>query len=291
MGMTMKGHASSLVAAGVAAAIAVCVPVNASAGANCAFNDRQLKREIASLEASLGQRVIAVGRVDFVSKARGIGVLGYVVRPSADETFQVGDYAAVIDWSRQVDKQVLEVRPLAARYVPGASEVFLQARLKKSLSNAQVKVGGVNVDVSRHLIALEDQNVAPGSVMAVRGVQPSPGGVVLSGCVSALDGSMGTGRTKGSMGTGRTDGSMGTGRTNGSMGTGRIEGSMGTGRTEGSMGTGRTEGSMGTGRTDGSMGTGRNEGSMGTGRTDGSMGTGRTEGSMGTGRTEGSMGT
>src|SRR5688572_20228183 len=251
MGMKMKGHATSLVAAGVAAAIAVCVPTTVSASANCAFNDRQLNREIASLEAIVGQRVIAVGRVDFVSQARGIGVLGYVVRPSADETFQVGDYAAVIDWSSRIDRQVLEVRPLAARYVPGASEVFLQARLKKPLSSAQVRVGGVNVDVSRHMLVFERQNIALGSVMAVRGVQPSPGGVVLGGCISALDGSMGTGRLNGSMGTGRTEGSMGTGRTEGSMGTGRTEGSMGTGRTEGSMGTGRTEGSMGTGRTEG----------------------------------------
>src|SRR5688572_21971856 len=273
MGMKMKGHASSLVAASVAAAIAVCAPGSAAASGNCAFKDGQLKREIAFLEATTGQHVIAVGRVDHVSQSRGVGVLGFVVRPSAGDVFQIGDYAAVIDWSRRVDNQVLEVRPLVTRYVPGASEVFLQARLKRSIFDAQVRIGGVNVDVSRHVLALEGQRVAPGSVMAVSGIQPDPGGVVLGGCVAAINGSMGTGRTEGSMGTGRTEGSMGTGRLGGSMGTGRTEGSMGTGRMGGSMGTGRIEGSMGTGRLSGSMGTGRIEGSMGTGRLSGSMGT------------------
>ena len=287
----MKGNAHSLIAAGVATVIAVCVSSNASASGVCAFKDFQLKREIASLEASVGQRVIAIGRVDSVSQARGVGVLGFVVRPSASDVFQIGDYAAVVDWSRGVDKQILEIRPLAARYVPGASEVFLKSKLKTSFSNGQVRLGAVNVDVSRQIRSLENQKVSAGATIAVRGIQPNPGGVVLGGCISAVDGSMGIGRLNGSMGTGRTDGSMGTGRTDGSMGTGWLNGSMGTGRTDGSMGTGRLNGSMGTGKTDGSMGTGRTEGSMGTGRTDGSMGTGRTDGSMGTGRLNGSMGT
>ena len=223
----MKGNAHSLIAAAVSTVFAVCVSSNASASGVCAFSDLQLKREIASLEATVGQRVIAVGRVDFVSQARGVGVLGFVVRPSAGDVFQVGDYAAVVDWSRRVDKQVLEVRPLAARYVPGASEVFLKSKLKGSSSIGQVQIGAVNIDVSRQFRSLENQKVSPGATIAVRGTQPNPGGVVLGACVSAIDGSMGTGRLNGSMGTGRIDGSMGTGRLNGSMGTGRIDGSMG----------------------------------------------------------------
>ena len=199
----MKGHAISLVAAGVATVIAICVPNSADASNNCAFNDLQLRREIASLEAIVGQRVIAVGRVDSVSQARGVGVLGFVVRPSAGDDFQVGNYAAVIDWSRQVDKQVLEVRPLVARYVPGASDVFLKARLKNRYSDGQVQIGNVNADVSRHVLALEKQKVSVGATIALRGVQPNPGGIVLGGCVAAVNGSMGTGRPDGSMGTGR----------------------------------------------------------------------------------------
>ncbi len=258
--MKMKGHPNSLVATAVATVFAICASSSASASNSCAINDLQLRREIASLEASVGQRVIAVGRVDSVSKARGIGVLGFVVRPSAGDVFQVGDYAAVVDWSRHIDKQVLEVRPLVARYVPGASEVFLKARLKKSLSNAQVQVGSVNVDVSRHVRALENKKVLLGATIAVRGTQPNPGGVVLGGCISAANGSMGTGKLNGSMGTGKPDGSMGTGKLNGSMGTGKLNGSMGTGKLNGSMGTGKLNGSMGTGKPDGSMGTGRTPG-------------------------------
>ena len=208
----MKVKAHSLIAAGVATVIAVCVSSNASASGTCAFKDLQLKREITSLEASVGQRVVAVGRVDSVSQARGIAVLGFVVRPSAGDVFQVGDYAAVVDWSRRVDKQVLEVRPLAARYVPGASEIFLKARLKSNVSDPQVRIGAVNVDVSSHVRSLETRKISAGATVAVRGTQPNPGGVVLGGCVAATNGSMGTGRIDGSMGTGKVDGSMGTGR-------------------------------------------------------------------------------
>jgi hypothetical protein len=252
----MKGHALSLVATGVVTALALGLSTNAIASGSCSFNDRAVKREIAALEAVVGQRIVAVGRVDSVSQSRGVSVLGFVVRPSAGDAFQVGDYAAVIDWSRRIDKQILEVRPLAARYVPGASEVYLKAKLKSSLFDAQTRVGLASVDLSRQILAIESR-ASSGATLAVRGIQPNPGGVILSSCAYALNGSMGTGRTEGSMGTGRVEGSMGTGRLNGSMGTGRTDGSMGTGRTEGSMGTGRVEGSMGTGRLNGSMGTGR----------------------------------
>jgi hypothetical protein len=286
----MKGHARSLVTMGVVTALALGVSTNAVAAGACSFKDRAVKREIAALEAIVGQRIVAIGRVDSVSQSRGVSVLGFVVRPSASDDFQVGDYAAVIDWSRRINKQVLEVRPLSSRYVPGASEVYLKARLKSSLLDAQARVGSASVDLSRQILAISAR-ASSGSTLAIRGIQPNPGGVILSNCASALNGSMGTGRIDGSMGTGRLSGSMGTGRIDGSMGTGRTEGSMGTGRIDGSMGTGRLSGSMGTGRTDGSMGTGRLSGSMGTGRTDGSMGTGRLSGSMGTGRIDGSMGT
>jgi hypothetical protein len=297
----MKSQVQSFLAAGAAVLVAVSNPGVSQAGTACDWKSREVRAEVASLEANLGARVVAVGRVDSVSSSDGVSVLGLGVRPSVGDRFQVGDYAAVVDWSDKSDQQILEVRSLDTRYVPGVSEVFVRSLLKAhDASHAKLRIGEVDVDYSLQVLTIADRQLSSKTTLAVRGIQPSPGGVILSRCVSVIDGSMGTGRAEGSMGTGRTDGSMGTGRTDGSMGTvrtdgsmgtGRAEGSMGTGRAEGSMGTGRAEGSMGTGRTDGSMGTGRAEGSMGTGRTDGSMGTGRAEGSMGTGRTDGSMGT
>ncbi len=254
----MKGQMRTFLAASVAAILAVGSASESQASASCGLNERHARSEVALLEASVEARVVAIGRVDVVSKSRGVGVLGYLVMPSSSDRFQVGDYAAVIDWSRRPNKQILEVRKLTGSYVPGASEVFLRAKVKsKDTSRAKLRVGGAEVDYSQHVLDLARSQVSSGTTLAVRGVQPSPGGVILGTCVSVIDGSMGTGRPDGSMGTGRPDGSMGTGKLNGSMGTGRPDGSMGTGRPDGSMGTGKPSGSMGTGRPDGSMGTGR----------------------------------
>jgi hypothetical protein len=245
----MKGQTRTFLAASVAAILAVGGASESQASATCGLNGRQVRSEIALIEASVEARVVAVGRVDVVSKSRGVGVLGFVVMPSSNDQFQIGDYAAVIDWSRQPNKQILEVRKLTARYVPGASEVFLRAEVKsKDTSRAKLRVGNAEVDYSLHILDLDHGQVASGATLAVRGVQPSPGGVILGSCISAPNGSMGTGRPDGSMGTGKPNGSMGTGRPDGSMGTGKLNGSMGTGRPDGSMGTGRPDGSMGTGR-------------------------------------------
>ena len=93
----------------------------ATARGSCliAQNEAASRSELNSTLASFGGRVVAVGRVDAVSQRFGVDVLGVRLLPSAYDTFQVGDYAAVIDWSRKGSaNRVFEVRPLASRYVP-----------------------------------------------------------------------------------------------------------------------------------------------------------------------------
>ena len=243
-----------------------------------AARDGVFRGEVSRALASFGARVIAVGRVDSVSRDQGVEVLGLHVIPSSLDSFQVGDYAIVVDWTRRGSRErVMEVRALSGRYVPGASEVFLKTRVTgNDVLRAQARLGLVNVDYTSLALAIGHRLSSPGSVAAVRGTQPQPRGAVLSRClVVSTEGSLGTGRLDGSLGTGRTDGSLGTGRADGSLGTGRLSGSLGTGRTDGSLGTGKTDGSLGTGRTDGSLGTGRVDGSLDTGLTNGSLGTGK----------------
>ena len=228
----MSNSWRSIGAAGVAAALLVVVSNDASAQGSCSANSNfQSPGVVGAAIATFGSRVVAVGRIDLVSRELGVDVLGFRVIPSAGESFQVGDYAVVIDWSRRASaERVLEVRPLASRYVPGASEVFLKSKITgKDASRAQVQVGAVNVDYSRSMLAFGQRGAASDATLIVRGTQPSPGGVVLGNCLSLLEGSLGTGRTEGSLGTGRSNGSLGTGRTEGSLGTGRSNGSLGTG--------------------------------------------------------------
>ena len=230
-----------LSASGEAAARGSCTIANSNAAT---------RTDVDAALASFGPRVLAVGRVDAVSRVAGVKVLGIRIVPSAGENFQVGDYAVVVDWSRRTDRErVLEIRPLSSRYIPGVSEVFLKSKWSTNdVLRGQAKAGGVSIDYTRFALSIARKPTTPESTFVVRGTQPQPSGVLLSSCVSVLrDGSMGTGRVDGSMGTGRMDGSLGTGRTDGSLGTGKTDGSLGTGRLDGSLGTGRTEGSLGTG--------------------------------------------
>ena len=288
--------ANLLLVAGNARAQSICAETNADDG---------LRNEVNVAISTFGSRLVAVGRVDAVSKENGIEVLGFRTQPTSGDDFQIGDYAAVIEWSpRGATERILEVRPLASRYVPGASEVFVKASIASTESlRGHVRLGRVVVDYSTSLAALSGLPTSQGSMLAVRGTQPGPNGVILGNCISTPleemvaarrarpDGSLGTGRLDGSLGTGRPDGSLGTGRADGSLGTGKADGSLGTGRPDGSLGTGKADGSLGTGRADGSLGTGKADGSLGTGKADGSLGTGRPDGSLGTGKADGSLGT
>ena len=301
---------------GIAIANLLLVAGNAGAQSICAESiaDSRSRNAVNAALSAFGSRLIAVGRVDSVSKEYGIDVLGYRAQPTSGDEFQIGDYAAVIDWSPPgARERILEVRTLASRYVPGSSEIFVKAPIVNTDSlRGHVRLGRVVVDYSTSLVALNGFPTSRGSTLAVRGTQPGPNGVILGNCISAPldeliatrrtrpdgslgtgkpDGSLGTGRPEGSLGTGKPDGSLGTGRPDGSLGTGRPDGSLGTGKADGSLGTGRPEGSLGTGKPDGSLGTGRPDGSLGTGRPDGSLGTGRPDGSLGTGKTDGSLGT
>jgi hypothetical protein len=261
--------------------------------------DLSTRNEVNIALTVFGSRLVALGRVDVTSPEFGVEVLGFQVQPSAGDLFQVGDYAAVIDWSaRGANERILEIRALASRYVPGVSEVYVKSAIADIDSlHGQIRLGRIVVDQSAAVLLSDNAAGDIDALLAVRGFQPAPQGVVLGNCLSVEaigtrpEGSLGTGRPEGSLGTGKPEGSLGTGKPEGSLGTGQPEGSLGTGRPEGSLGTGRPEGSLGTGRPEGSLGTGRPEGSLGTGRPEGSLGTGRPEGSLGTGRPEGSLGT
>ncbi|MGH8251846.1 MAG: hypothetical protein ACREVI_14340, partial [Steroidobacteraceae bacterium] len=237
----MTTSLQSIATAGVAATLLMVTSIEANAQTGCVSPKLNggARSDVGRALSTFGSNLVALGRVDRVSAANGIDVLGYRVQPAVDDRFQVGDYAAVIDWSRRgVRERVLEVRSVPARYVPGASEVFLKSAVSKnSVLLGRMQLSNVVVDYSSSKFATVDRPAVKGTIVVIRGTQPSPNGLVLSNCIAS----------DGSMGTGRADGSMGTGRTNGSMGTGRADGSMGTGRTNGSMGTGRTNGSMGTG--------------------------------------------
>ncbi|MCM3871416.1 MAG: hypothetical protein ND895_12085, partial [Pyrinomonadaceae bacterium] len=240
-----------------------------------------------------------------MSARRGVEVLGQFVQPTAGDSYEVGDYAAVIDWSTKASKsRILEVRPIASRYVPGASEVYLRSAVQASnTSRARLRAGNVDVDYSAASPGFDSAVSMLGTVVSIRGTQPAPRGVVLGRCMSVArdlvssrektkaDGSLGTGRPDGSLGTGSPDGSLGTGSPDGSLGTGSPDGSLGTGSPDGSLGTGSPDGSLGTGSPDGSLGTGSPDGSLGTGSPDGSLGTGSPDGSLGTGSPDGSLGT
>ncbi|MEX2151247.1 MAG: hypothetical protein WD793_13635, partial [Steroidobacteraceae bacterium] len=207
------------------------------------------RNEVNNALAVFGSRLVAVGRVDTASPEFGVEVLGFQVQPSVGDFFQVGDYAAVIDWSaRGAKESILEIRTLASRYVPGASAVFVRSAVAGIDSlRGHVRLGRVVVDQSAAVLLTDNAPDGVDSLLAVRGTQPAPLGVILGNCLSveaagsSSDGSLGTGRPDGSLGTGRLAGSLGTGRPDGSLGTGRPDGSLGTGRLAGSLGTGRPD--------------------------------------------------
>ena len=175
-----------LSASGEAAARGSCTIANSNAAT---------RTDVDAALASFGPRVLAVGRVDAVSRVSGVKVLGIRIVPSAGENFQVGDYAVVVDWSRRADRErVLEIRPLSSRYVPGVSEVFLKSKWSTNdVLRGQARAGGVSIDYTRFALSIARKPTTPESTFVVRGTQPQPSGVLLSSCVSVLrDGSMGT---------------------------------------------------------------------------------------------------
>ncbi len=166
--------------------------------------------------AEFGARLLAVGRVDSVSADRGVEILGRFVQPNAGETYQVGDYAAIVDWSIKASRaRILEVRSITARYVPGASEVYLRAPVQATdATQGRMRAGKIDVDYSATGVSLEAALSLPGSVIAVQGTQPAPRGVVLGSCISLardLSYSRRGNSPDGSLGTGKPDGSLGTG--------------------------------------------------------------------------------
>ena len=224
----------------IAAANLMIISGDANAQSICAGSvaDHGLRNEVSIALSTFGSRLVAVGRVDAVSDEYGVEVLGYRTQPLSGDGFQVGDYAAVVDWSaRGASERILEVRPLGSRYVPGASEIFVKSAISKTdFLRGHVRLGQVVVDYSTSIFALKGLPTAKGSMLAVRGTQPGPNGVVLGNCISApLDELIAARRA-------RPDGSLGTGKADGSLGTGKADGSLGTGRPQGSLGTGRAAG-------------------------------------------------
>ena len=271
------------------------------------------RSEVGRALAEFGSRLIAVGRIDSVNAQRGVEVLGRFVQPAVGDFYQVGDYAAVIDWSVQGSRnRILEVRPIASRYVPGASEIYLKSGVQTvDVTRGRMLAGKVVVDFTAASVDLSYASQLRGSVVSILGTQPGPRGSVLGNCISPArslaktmsvspngslgtgspNGSLGTGSASGSLGTGSPRGSLGAGSANGSLGTGSPRGSLGTGSANGSLGTGSPRGSLGTGSASGSLGTGSPRGSLGTGSANGSLGTGSPRGSLGTGSANGSLGT
>ena len=177
--------------------------------------DERSRIEVERALAEFGSRIVAIGRVDSVTSRHGVEILGLIAHPIDGESFQVGDYGAIVDWSRQgAADHVFEVRPIAYRYVAGTSEVLLRASVASlDTSRGRFRVGDVDVDYTASNVGLAGSGPTEGTVLLIRGTQPGQRGVVLGSCVTAAkDGSLGTGRPDGSLGTGRPDGSLGTGR-------------------------------------------------------------------------------
>jgi hypothetical protein len=271
----VKTIQKSLVLMGVASALATLPLASvgaAEAARGCFASEASLNgpNDVDVALEAFGGNLVAVGRVDSVTSGGEIEVLGFRVQAVSGDSFQVGDFALVLDWASVLQSAgTYEVRRLNSRYVPGVSEVYLRSRVDQAIGTlAQLRIGGIRVNYASTEL-LQSAPSLQSSVVAVRGTQPHPRGEILGVCAVAL-GSLGTGSptAMGSMGTGGPTamGSMGTGGPTamGSMGTGgpTAMGSMGTGgpTAMGSMGTGgpTAMGSMGTGGPTamGSMGTG-----------------------------------
>ena len=152
-----KGAASA-----AATLLLVSISSEAIARGSCLAQTKTTSRsEVSSALAAFGGRLVAVGRVDAVSRQNGVDVLGVRVMPSAYDNFQVGDYAVVVDWSKKGSAdRVLEVRPISSRYVPGASEVFLRSKVSGSDAlRAHVRFGAIRVDYSNAAVSIEQTRV------------------------------------------------------------------------------------------------------------------------------------
>lgn len=279
------------------------VPFNATAVANSA--------EIAAIERAANGRLLAIGRVDRISKTdSAVSVLGqnFVLLASPGNAkflsgTQVGRPVALFGELSAGRYLVDAAMNLDGQYVQGASKVYLRGAIDAvDRKLGLFTFGAVVLDTSAFATRNVVDRFTKGATAAVTGTQPVIGGRILVEVIrkasfdasvgtGRADASVGTGRTDASLGTGRQDASLGTGRTDASLGTGRVDASVGTGRTDASVGTGKPDASLGTGRVDASVGTGRAEASLGTGRTDASVGTGKPEASLGTGRVEASLGT
>src|SRR6187401_1436020 len=77
----------------------------AQGSCSIASSDAVTRSEVDAALTNFGARVMAVGRVDAVSRVSGVKVLGIRIVPSAGESFQVGDYAVIVDWSRRLDRE------------------------------------------------------------------------------------------------------------------------------------------------------------------------------------------
>jgi hypothetical protein len=268
--------------------------------------------------------VVAVGPVELV-EASGVTVLGRSYHIDDTAGLESGDKVA-IHGSLMPDGSVAYAwaEPLGS-YVAGSDRVF-ETGIVTSVdeTSGRLSIGDSEID---YTAALSEQGATvpnKGDMVAVAGIQPEIGGLVLgsttragtAGAAMAIPGagmagvaamtgsrvrSAGiTGSNAGTMGiTGSNAGTMGiTGSNAGTMGiTGSNAGTMGiTGSNAGTMGiTGSNAGTMGiTGSNAGTMGiTGSNAGTMGiTGSNAGTMGiTGSNAGTMGiTGSNAGTMG-
>jgi hypothetical protein len=202
--------------------------------------------DIRLLKQILGERVLAVGRLDGADVDNSmIKVLGthFIVTavPQAQEFLakaHVGDAVVLVGDITEDGAFVDDGFVLPGLYVPGASAVYLRGYITGGgTAEPLVAVGGQPVVLGD---AASDPSVASFSAdefVEILGTQPSIEGVILAAEVSPIelnrDASVGTGKTDASVGTGKTDASVGTGKTDASVGTGKTDASVGTGKTDG----------------------------------------------------------
>jgi len=128
---------------------------------------------------------IAIGPVESITTTDGasvtITVLGqpYRTTPDVADSVAESEYVAV---AGDADGNLSLIYPVGSSYVPGVSPVVVRGAVTAvDASRAIVRVGGVAIDYSSHLVS--DPSYAPeiGQSLEANGTQPLLGGSVLIG--------------------------------------------------------------------------------------------------------------
>ncbi len=132
-----------------------------------------------------GAQIQAVGPIEgMAGRTAAITVLGQTFRSTAAQLrkageLSVGDYIAVTgEQSADGTLVAKSVLRLSARYIPGASNVFLHSTIDSySPLTGVLKVGGIQVALSQVLTGSVN-SFQPGEAIEIVGTQALPGGIV-----------------------------------------------------------------------------------------------------------------